>query len=71
MADNYGVVTQRQVEEVDPNSGDLVDKWEVVGSTKPTGIQFTIRVDLDQRDPATVAPLLAAAAAEIESIEQL
>lgn len=71
MAEEYTVEAQREITDVDPNSGDLLDYWEVIAVSNPSGVRFSVRVPAKGATAETVQPLLAAKAAEYNKVGAL
>lgn len=69
MADSYEIEAQREIADVDPTTGDLLDYWEITARAKPSGAVFSVRVPVKGADPAEVAGLLAARAAQFAALE--
>ena len=70
MPDGYEVTSVREITDVDPNTGDLLDYIEAHGKTQPHGVLFSIRVASQGMSAADIQAQLAAKARELESVFQ-
>jgi len=68
MAEDYEVITIREITDVDPASEDLVNYLEVHAKTKPHGINFVIRVQETEGEAVNVQARIAARARQLEEI---
>ena len=68
MADTYEVESVREVTDVDPESGNLLDFVEAHAKTIPHGVAISVRVPAQGLDTAAVSAALAAKAASVEGI---
>ena len=68
MAEGYEVTSVREITDVDPNTGDLLDFIEASAKTQPHGVIFMVRVPAQGFDPTAIQGLLAAKAAQLESV---
>jgi len=68
MAEDYEVITIREITDVDPNSEDLVNYLEVHAKTKPHGINFTLRIEETDGEAQGVTAKLTARAQQLEEI---
>lgn len=71
MADNYEVESVREITDVDPESGDLLDYVEAHAKTKPHGIAISIRVPAQGASSADIGAQLSAKATELENVHNL
>lgn len=71
MADNYEVESVREITDVDPQSGDLLDYVEAHAKTKPHGIAISIRVPAKGASASDIGAQLAAKATELENVHNL
>jgi len=68
MAEDYEVITIREITDVDPQSEDLVNYLEVHAKTRPHGINFVLRVEETEGEATNVQSKLAARAQQLETI---
>jgi hypothetical protein len=68
MAEDYEVITIREITDVDPVSEDLVNYLEVHAKTKPHGINFALRIEETEGEAAGVQAKLTARAQQLETI---
>lgn len=71
MAENYEVESVREITDVEPEGGDLLDYIEVHAKTKPHGIAIAVRIPAKGASAADVGAQLEAKARELESIHKL
>lgn len=67
MPELYEVTSVREITDVDAD-GDLLNYIEADAKSKPHGVHFSVRVPAGEGSAAAVQGLLAAKAAELESI---
>jgi hypothetical protein len=68
MPETYEVTSVREITDVSPESGDLLDYIEADAKTKPHGVHFSVRVPYAEGGAGAITGLLAAKAAELESV---
>lgn len=68
MPENYEVTSVREITDVSPESGDLLDYIEADAKTKPHGVHFSVRAATSEGGAQAVTAALAAKAAELESV---
>jgi len=68
MAEDYEVITIREITDVDPGTEDLVNYLEVHAKTKPHGINFTIRIEEKEGEAVNAPEKIAARARQLEEI---
>lgn len=71
MAEDYEVESVREITDIDPESGDLLDYIEAHAKTKPHGIAIAIRVPAKGMTAADIGAKLAEKARELEAIHNL
>lgn len=69
MAADWSIVAQRQTTDLTPD-GRFVDIMEVTAETKE-GTVFTLKINLRDYNPDTVAQLVSARAAQISAVHNL
>jgi len=68
MAEDYEVITIREITDVDPNSEDLVNYLEIHAKTKPHGINFVLRIEETEGEAVNATAKIAARARQLEEI---
>jgi len=68
MAEDYEVITIREITDVDPQSEDLVNYLEIHAKTRPHGINFSLRIEETDGQATDAASKLAARAKQLEEI---
>lgn len=71
MAESYEIETQREITDVDPSTGDLLDYWEIIAKAKPSGVAFKVRLPVQGATASGADALLAAKAAEFNNLERM
>ena len=71
MAENYEVTSVREITDVDPETGDLLNYIEAHGKTRPNGVSISVRIPAEGASTADVAAKLAEKAKTVEDIHNL